>query len=162
MFYSISSHLYSKRRATVGSLKTAGAQSLVIGGPPAGGRAGHCPPYPADVLVPLPGGEGLRAHDHAAPHEGALPSAQAAAVFGAHGHPGIPCLIRVCLFINLERKAEICQERMDMDTFPLLSSKHKSSIESHDRASPSTEATWERKAGVLILMGTQGEGFPLS
>lgn len=61
-------------------------------------------PYPADVLVPLSGREGLGAHNHAAPHEGTLPSAQPAAVFGANCHAGIICLIGICLFINLEEK----------------------------------------------------------
>lgn len=58
--------------------------------------------YPADVLAPLPRGEGLRANNHAAPHEGTLSGAQTAAVFGANCHTGTACLVRVCLFINLE------------------------------------------------------------
>ena len=89
------------------------------------GRGGQCPPYPADVLVPLPRGEGLGAHDHAAADKGALPSAQATAVFGANCHTGVACLIRVCLFINLERKSDICQARMDEDTFLFLSPRYK-------------------------------------
>lgn len=73
---------------------------------PAGGRgAGLRPAYPADVLAPLPRGEGLRAHDHAAPHEGALLGAQAAAVLGADRHPGVTGLLGVGLFIDLERKS---------------------------------------------------------
>lgn len=77
-------------------------------------------PYPADVLAPLAGGEGLRAHDHAAPHEGALPGAQAAAVFGADRHTGTARLVGICLFINLEVSNLSGGERR----FLLLSSKH--------------------------------------
>lgn len=142
------------------SPKTAGAQSLVLGGPLGGGRAGPRPPYPADVLAALPRGEGLRAHNHAAAHEGPLPSAQAAAVFGANRHPGITCHVRVCLFIHLERKSEICQERTGVDTCLLRSSKYGRKIWSHNRAAPSTGATWERE--VSLRMGARGEGCPLS
>ena len=66
-------------------------------------------PYPAHVLAALPRGEGLRAHDHAAPHEGALACAQAAVVFGAYNHAGTAGLVGVCLFINLEERSAICQ-----------------------------------------------------
>lgn len=77
-------------------------------------------PYPADVLAPLSGGEGLRAHDHAAPHEGALSSAQPATVLGAHCPAGIPCLVGIRLFINLREKSVICQEWTDVDAFTLF------------------------------------------
>lgn len=66
------------------------------------GRAG---PYPADVLAALPGREGLRAHDHAAPHQGALPRAQPAALFGPNRQASVLGLLCVCLLINLQRKA---------------------------------------------------------
>lgn len=111
--------------SAVGSLQTAthGLSSGV--GTLAGARAGPRRPYPADVLVALPRGEGLRAHDHAAAHERPLPSAQAAAVFGANRHPGVTGLLRVGLFIDLEPKSEICQERTRVHTAVLLSSKYK-------------------------------------
>lgn len=62
-------------------------------------------PYPADVLAALPGREGLRAHDHAAPHQGALPGAQPTALFGPNRQASVLGLLCVGLLINLQQKA---------------------------------------------------------